>query len=231
MENREINIGVVAEVAEALQELREDMIFVGGAVISIYANDPAADEIRPTQDIDMALNIVSLHQWEQLQNKLQKLGFYPDSAGHSICSYKYKNIAVDIMSMEDGPLGSTNRWYKIGYNNAWLTQAKNQTIKVLSAPCYLATKFEAFNSRGNDYRTSHDVEDIIYVIDNRIEIIEEIEADEVSVRQFLRQQLSIIKKQGLLLEILAAHIHPLIQEERIPILEEKINQILQSQSE
>ena len=46
MENRVINIAIVAEVAEALKELKENMVFVGGAVISLYTDDPAADELR-----------------------------------------------------------------------------------------------------------------------------------------------------------------------------------------
>jgi hypothetical protein len=60
LENRIINIAVVAEVAEALKDVKDQMVFVGGAVVSLYTDDPAADEIRPTQDIDMALNIVNL---------------------------------------------------------------------------------------------------------------------------------------------------------------------------
>ena len=43
---------------------------------------------------------------------------------------------------------------KIGFNNLWKAKALDQEIKILSAPCYLATKFEAFNHRGIDYRTS-----------------------------------------------------------------------------
>jgi len=35
MENKTINIGVVAKVAEALKELKKSMVFVGGAVVSL----------------------------------------------------------------------------------------------------------------------------------------------------------------------------------------------------
>lgn len=77
----------------------------------------------------------------------------------------------------------------------------------MSAPCYLATKFEAFNSRGKDYRTSHDIEDIIYVLDNRTTIVKEILEDEESIKLFLRNQFGKIIKYGLLEEILIAHIH------------------------
>lgn len=55
MENRVINIAVVAAVAAALKDLKDEVVFVGGAVVSLYTDDPAADEIRPTQDVDMTL--------------------------------------------------------------------------------------------------------------------------------------------------------------------------------
>ena len=171
MENKIINIAVVAEIAEALKDIKQDMVFVGGAIISLYTDDPAADEIRPTQDVDMTINILNLGHWEEVQKKLSELGFQPDPFGHAICSYKYNDIPVDIMATEDGPLGPSNRWYKVGFKNLKNVKVKDQEIKILSAPCYLATKFEAFKNRGNDYRTSHDIEDIIYVIDNRIDIV------------------------------------------------------------
>jgi dihydrofolate reductase len=63
LKNRTINISVVAEIAEALQDLKHNMVFVGGAVVSLYTDDPAADEIRPTQDIDLELNIINLRHW------------------------------------------------------------------------------------------------------------------------------------------------------------------------
>lgn len=229
MENKIINIAVVAEIAEALQDIKQNMVFVGGAVVSLYTDDPAADEIRPTQDVDMTLNIVNLSHWQQVQEKLGELGFHPNPFGHAICSYKYKNIPVDIMATEDGPLGPTNKWYKIGFENLWTAAAKNQEIKILSAPCYLASKFEAFNNRGKDYRTSHDMEDIIYVLDNRINIVSEIEMDNSSVVLFIKEQLNTIIQKGMLQEVLMAHIHPLMLEERLPIVEEKITQIIQKQ--
>jgi hypothetical protein len=73
LENKIIKIGIVAEVAEALGELKKDIVFVGGAVVSLYTDDPAADEIRPTKDIDMTLNIVNLNHWQQINEKLVSL--------------------------------------------------------------------------------------------------------------------------------------------------------------
>ncbi len=227
MENKTINIAVVAEVAAALKPIKEEIVFVGGAVISLYTDDPAADEIRPTQDVDMTINIVNLRRWVELQEELASLGFYPDPNGHAICSYKYNNIPVDIMSIEDGSMGPSNRWYKVGLDDLWSVNAKDQEVKILSAPCFLATKFEAFNGRGVDYRTSHDIEDIVYVLDNRTSIVEEIEMAKESVKSFLVEELEKLVTKGLLEEVLNSHIHPLIIQYRLPLVQEKIGKILE----
>jgi hypothetical protein len=227
LENKTINIAVVAEIAAALKQYKDVMVFVGGAVVSLYTDDPAADEIRPTKDVDMTLNVINLGEWSKIQEDLSQLGFYPDPHGHSICSYKYEDIPVDIMATEDGPLGPANSWYKVGFENLWTVKAKDQDIKILSAPCYLATKFEAYNNRGSDYRLSHDIEDVFYILDNRTTIVEEIKTSQESIQTFLKEQLRLIISQGLLTEVLTAHIHPLMIEERLPIVEAKINLILE----
>jgi len=226
MENRIINIGVVEEVAKGLERLKNQMVFVGGAVVSIYADDPAADEIRPTADIDLTINLINYIDWVKIQENLSDLGFHPDPEGDSICSYRYKDISVDFMPAEDGPLGPANRWYKLGFDDLWKVKANEEKIQILSSPCYLATKFEAFNNRGTDYRTSHDFEDIVYVIDNRTTIVEEVNNTHPKIKSFLKTELKKLTGNKSYGEILASHIHPLIIEQRQKIVEEKINQIL-----
>lgn len=226
MENKTINIAVVAQVAEALKELKEKMIFVGGAVVSLYTDDAAADEIRTTGDIDMTINLMNFSNWNDMQEQLANLGFHPDPMGHAICSYKYQNIPIDIMPAADGPLGPANKWYQWGFDNLQLVKVKEEEIQILPAPCFLATKFAAFNDRGNDYRTSHDIEDIIYVLDNRLNIVQEIEETHQEIRRFIQDELNKIKNIGMLDEVLISHIHPLMMDERLPIVQEKITQII-----
>ena len=109
---------------EGLQQYREQVVFVGGAVISLYTDDPAADEIRPTKDIDFTINIVNVGEFHKTIEELGKLGFHPDPYGTSICSYTYKKYPVDIIPAEDNAFGSTNRWYKIGFEDLWKVKAK-----------------------------------------------------------------------------------------------------------
>lgn len=226
MKNRTINLGVVAEIANALGDLNKSVVFVGGAVVSVYADDDAVDEVRPTQDIDLTLKLFDMNQ-QDLDKQLAERGFHPDIHGHAICSYKYNDIAVDIMASTDTMRGPTNRWYAIGFDSLQEVTIQGATIQILSAPCYLATKFEAFNHRGQgDYRTSHDFEDIIYVLDNRITIVEEIKQTDEHIKEFLLEELTMVLKSSYSEEILSAHLHPLILEERYPMLLRKIHNIL-----
>lgn len=186
MENITINEALVKEVAIALKELNEIMVFVGGATISLYTDDPAALEIRPTSDIDMTIKLSHNYaDWVKLNVRLGELGFQPNTKGHALCNFIYNNINIDIMPSEDGIIGKANTWYKVGFDNLQSVKLDNIEISILTAPCFLATKFEAFNDRGNDYRTSHDFEDIIYVLDNRTTIIKEINQDNKLIRDYL----------------------------------------------
>jgi hypothetical protein len=54
MKNTTINLGIIKTIATALGELNEKVIYVGGAVVSLYINDPAADDVRPTKDVDIS---------------------------------------------------------------------------------------------------------------------------------------------------------------------------------
>ncbi|MGZ4054010.1 MAG: nucleotidyl transferase AbiEii/AbiGii toxin family protein [Bacteroidia bacterium] len=225
MENKTINIAIVEKVASALKELKKEMVFVGGAVISLYTDDPAADEIRPTQDIDMTINLQGFGAWVKMQERLSELGFHPNPEGHAICSYTYQDVLIDIMPSEDGPIGPANPWYQPGFSYLIEMVVQNEKINILSAPYFLATKFSAFADRGKDYRTSHDFEDIIYVLDNRISIVEEIKGADETVRNFLVERFKEIKTHLQYEEIISAQIHPLMAAERLPIVLRKIEQV------
>ena len=71
MHNKVINLALVAQVAKGLKELKDKMVFIGGAVISSYTDDPSADEIRPTSDIDMTINLANYAEWAKCKNVWQ----------------------------------------------------------------------------------------------------------------------------------------------------------------
>ena len=174
LKNQLINLNVVEKVAIALEELNNDVIYVGGAVISLYVTDKGVEQPRPTKDIDISVQISTYAQMDELREKLALKRIYPAPAEKILYRYSYEDILIDFIPFEEAPLRPTNSWLKPGFEKAYPVNIGGVNIKILPVSLFLATKWEAFKHRGNDPRTSHDFEDIIYIIDNNLEVVEDI---------------------------------------------------------
>jgi predicted nucleotidyltransferase len=59
-------------------------------------------------------------------------------------------------------------------------------IRLADAPGFVATKLEAFLDRGaGDYLSSHDLEDVLSIVDGRPELVDELRAAEPALRAFV----------------------------------------------
>lgn len=80
------NITMLQTVANGLGELKDEMVFVGGSVAELYANNPAASDIRPTLDVDCVVELSSKTAHAKLEEKLREKKFTNDtSRGAPIC--------------------------------------------------------------------------------------------------------------------------------------------------
>jgi hypothetical protein len=185
------NIIMLQTVANGLGELKDEMVFVGGAVAELYADNPAASEIRPTLDVDCVIGIRSRLQFAKMEENLRTRGFKNDtSAGAPICRWIYKDIKVDVMPTDSDVLGFSNRWYEEGIEVKIQKKLPDGTeVFVFPPEYYLAAKFEAHNARGgNDLRQSHDFEDIIYILDSCSDIVDNISASNQNVKMYLKKE-------------------------------------------
>jgi len=84
----------------------------------------------------------------------------------------------------------------VGYENALTTELTGGLrLRHLSAPHFLATKFEAFKDRGrNDVYLSHDLEDIMTVVEGRASLVREVLAAHEAVRQHVGQSVATLLK-------------------------------------
>jgi hypothetical protein len=185
------NIKMLQTVANGLRELKDEMVFVGGAVAELYADNPAASEIRPTLDVDCVIEIRSRIQFARLEENLRASGFANDtSKGAPICRWLYKDIKVDVMPTDSSILGFSNRWYEEGIEIKIQKTLPDGTVVCVFPPeYYLAAKFEAHNARGgNDLRQSHDFEDIVYILDNCSDILDKISGSNQRVKMYLKEE-------------------------------------------
>jgi len=165
------NIDKVQIIARALGKIKEQVVFVGGSVAELYADNPELSDIRPTIDVDCVvdLQISTYLDYSKLEEQLRSLGFQNDiSENAPICRKIYNGIKVDFMPVNSKILGFSNIWYEEGITNKIsIVLPYGISIFILPVEYYLAIKLEAMHSRGGtDIRGSHDWEDIVYILNN-----------------------------------------------------------------
>lgn len=205
--NHHTNIVRIKAVANALENLKEKVVFVGGATISLYP-DRQVFEVRPTDDVDVIVEILNYFDRAELEGKLRSIGFSHDIESGLACRFIIEGIIVDIMPTNDPSIGFTNRWYSDGFKEAINYKIDDRcSVKILSAPYFIATKLEAHKDRGKgDGRMSQDFEDIIYVLENRKAIWEEMNSTEESLRDYLRNEFQSMLNHPDILEWVDSHV-------------------------
>lgn len=217
-----------------LGPLADEMVFVGGTVATALITDEAVLEFRPTDDVDAIVDVERLSQYYSIQQKLEKRGFSPDPEG-PICRFVCRDLKIDVMPTLKEVLGFSNRFYPEAFKQAQeMTLPGGAKAKIATAPYFIAMKLDAFFSRGGgDYWSSHDLEDVISIIDGREEIEEEcqlIESDTLST--YLKEKMDYLLNNDAFLEALPDHLpgDPASQE-RYSIILERMSNIRDSKTE
>ena len=125
--------------------------------------------------------------YAEIEEKLRAKGFINDQESGVICRYKIQGVIVDIMPTSEKVLGFSNRWYVPGFANSIDYKLNEKYIIQIFSPVYfLASKLEAFKNRGQaNGITSKDFEDIVFMLNNRSTIWEEIMAAENQVKSYI----------------------------------------------
>ena len=186
MRTNDPNLPYLRKVAEALGDLREQMVFIGGAVAGLLVTDPLADSVRATRDVDA---VVSANRalFHRIEASVATRGFARDVSSDVICRWVHKasGVLFDLMPVQPDVLGFSNRWYPYAVETAVPVDLGNGvTIRLVSAVAFVATKLEAFAGRGGgDFLSSHDLEDVLNIVDGREALAAELAAAPADVRQ------------------------------------------------
>jgi hypothetical protein len=196
-------------VARALGDFRSEVVFVGGATLGILVSDPAAPKVRPTDDVDVVVEVLSYVDYElSVAVRLRELGFAVcTDLNAPICAWELDGMRVDVMPSDERVLGFSNRWYQEVLSTAVATMLGGLSLNVISPACFLATKFVAFSSRGDgDYYASQDLEDIAVVIDGRPEITADLRAASQELRAYVAESAASLLCTEAFLNALPGHV-------------------------
>ena len=205
---KNLNLDLLMLAVDLLGELSDEMIFVGGCATGLLITDSAAPPIRVTRDVDAIVQVVSRVEYYQLSEKLRHQGFKEDaSEGAPICRWVSDTVILYVMPIDKKILGFGNEWYAPAAINAALTQLPSgKKIKMVYAPYFLITKLMAFEGRGGgDYLMSHDIEDIIAVIDGREELLSEVKQADKALIEALADHFKALMKDTSFVDAISGH--------------------------
>jgi hypothetical protein len=205
--SNQLNITRIKAVYSALEEIADEVVFVGGATVALYADRPAA-ESRPTEDVDILVEVIHYRDYGIIEERLRLKGFVNDTTSGVICRYVVNGIIVDVMPTGENVLGFSNNWYKDGFvTSVYFELSENDRVRIFKPVYFLATKLVAFNNRGGgDGRVSSDFEDIIFVLNNRNAIWQELREAEEAVTAWLKEQFKALLANTYIDEWIASHL-------------------------
>jgi len=204
------NRALFESVVRLLAPLLDDLVFVGGCTTGLFVTDPAAGGIRPTNDVDAIVDVTSYAKYMALAERLRALGLSEDATpGAPLCRWRHGHLVVDIMPTDVAVLGFSNRWYPHAIETAQTLRLGGRDVRVVTPALFIATKLEAFHGRGgNDVAASHDIEDVIAVVDGRPEIVADVAAAAAEVRAYIRTEVLALLANRDFTEALAGFLLP-----------------------
>lgn len=187
------NLANLEAAASRLGPLLEELTLVGGCTTQLLITDPGAARVRPTLDVDLVVEATTYVQYEIFGKRLEQRGLRrSDVPGDPLCRWRADTLVIDVMPLDEKVLGFTNRWYASAVPSRMTHRLPSGiALHHIDAPHFVATKTEAFASRGGgDFVASHDLEDMVLVIDGRAGILDEIARSPRRLEVFVAEQIT-----------------------------------------
>jgi hypothetical protein len=199
--DRIVSVAMLERAAHELEPFLDEVAFVGGATVALWITDPAAPEPRVTKDVDAVVEVASRLAWYRFEERLRAHGLRNDTSSTVICRWRAGSpgdeLLIDVMPGDAAILGFENRWQRPALDHArTLSLPTGQSIRAIPPPYLVATKLEAWNARGGgDHLRSHDLEDIITLVDGRAEVVDEVGDAPGDLRSFLSDEIATLLDQ------------------------------------
>jgi len=186
-----MSVALLELAADALGPLLDEVVFVGGATVTLWITDPGAPPVRPTKDVDVVVEVTSRGAFHDFEARLRERRFVEDQEDGVMCRWRHPNsLVLDAMPSEPGILGFDNRWQGAAIPHAATRELPSGArIRAVSPPYLLATKLEAFKGRGNrGFLGSRDFADVIALVDGREELVGEVAHAPQDARDYIARE-------------------------------------------
>lgn len=223
------NLPLLESVVRSLGPLRDRFVFVGGCTTGLLVTDMAAAPVRATVDVDVIVEVLTLADYHALERELEQAGFAHDRSPEApVCRWVVGNCLLDVMPTDERVLGFGNRWFSEALRTAESARLPSgQVIRLVTPPLFLATKLEAFRVRGReDFLASHDLEDIVTVLDGRPELLSEVQASASSLRAYITSEIGALLQNPSFIQAIPGHLAgDEASQARAPMIRERLRDL------
>lgn len=219
------NTELLKAVVAKLGTYADEFVFLGGSTVGLFITDAAAANVRPTKDVDGIVQALTYAEYVQVEEKIASLGF--SRVEDPICRWEIDGLLLDVLPVDGRFLGFRSRWFSEAVETSDTHEiAPGTNVRIINPVYLIATKLEAFSDRGDrDFLVSHDMEDLLTVINGRKELIEEINSSDRSVREFIKAAFTSLLVDPKFIESIPGHLNP--EPERTAIVMDRLRQIIQ----
>ncbi|MEK6272746.1 MAG: hypothetical protein AABM42_08885 [Actinomycetota bacterium] len=144
-----MTIELLERANTALGQLVDDVVFVGGATVTLWITDPGAPPMRVSDDVDVIVEVANRSAYYRFEERLRNAGFREEKT--VICRWLHDEteLVLDAMPADASILGFENHWQREALPHAVdMTLPSGRQIRAVSPPYLMATKLEAFAGRG-----------------------------------------------------------------------------------
>ncbi|MEX2489830.1 MAG: hypothetical protein WD356_09940 [Pseudomonadales bacterium] len=223
------NLEILRLTVTQLGELADEFVFVGGCATGLLISDPAAPPIRVTRDVDAIVQVASRAEYYRLSKRLRDRGFREDaSAGAPLCRWRSDPLILDVMPTDESILGFGNPWYVAAIKAAEkINLETGESLSLVTSPYFLITKLDAFANRGKgDFQMSHDMEDVIAVLDGRPELLTELESTDPTLRTTIALRIKDLLAKQSFVQSIPGHLPgDSASQQRVPRIMQLLRQI------
>ena len=196
------------------------------------AEDPDQRDSRPDGEEEIARTPRHQHRRQRRSQPGEPCPDYHRRHDRSqdapVCRWLAGSALLDVMPTDRAVLGFGNRWYDEAVRTA-VTHAlpSGTSIRLITAPVFIATKLEAFGDRGDgDFLASHDLEDIIAIIDGRPALADEAAVASPEIRRHLSAQMKVLLQSSAFLNALPGHLPgDSVSQARLPLILERMQRL------
>jgi len=134
-----LNIGALRAVATKLDPTGLNYAFTGGSIVNLLIDNPEFSPARPTDDVDVIIELLSTARYSEIETTLHHYGFEHDmSEDAPICRWRLDALIVDIMPTQGESIGLNTTWFTEVLADAIETEYAHTTLKVVSPVGFLS---------------------------------------------------------------------------------------------